>query len=82
MKDAMGQPLSEGDRVAYVEPSDNYLSFGTVMRFTPKNIRIMPDSPKVWNDEHKKGLLRYPSSVIKITEQFNHFAAEHPELLV
>ena len=82
MKDALGQPLVKGDIVAYIAAYSSELSFGTVMRFTPQNVRVMPNEPSRWSDEKEKGTLRNPSAMIKVTEQYKHFATEHPELLV
>lgn len=83
MKDSLGQPLAEGDIVAYIGTySSNKLSFGTVMRFTPENVRVMPYNPNSWNDEKEKGILRKPKVVLKVTAQYKEFASEYPELLV
>lgn len=82
MKDSLGQPLMPDDVVGYVEAYSSDLAFGTVMKFTPQNVRIMPNKPSSWGNEKEKGLLRMPKSVIKVTEQYKAFAEEHPELLV
>lgn len=82
MKDAMGQPVAPGDRVAFVDTYHSVLAFGHVMSFTPKNIRVMPDDPSTWNNQSEKGLLRTSERVIKITEQTKYFAKNHPELII
>lgn len=81
-KDSLGQPLAEGDILAYVEPYGSDLAYGTVVSFTPQQIRVIPNKPRGWMDEDKKGLLRYPSTTVKVTEQYKAFATEHPEMLV
>jgi hypothetical protein len=50
--DIAGQPLAVGDRVATLTPQYRYkLSLGTILRFTPKGLKVMLDDELArWGD--------------------------------
>lgn len=80
MKDSIGQPLEKGDLIAYTPPYSSYLDIGTILLFTSKSLRVLPQSRAHLTDD--KGILRDPDTVIKITQQYKHFTTEHPELIL
>lgn len=47
VRDIAGQPLAVGDRVATLKPRYRYvLALGTVVRFTPKGLKVQLDNPR------------------------------------
>lgn len=66
MKDYFGQELEIGDRVAFYAPGYRSFTTGTVIKFTPQQIRV--EYVNTWNygkDGKEMTYLGYPTQFIK-----------------
>ena len=72
--DFLGNFVAVGDRVAYNPPRWKGLVKGTIVSFTPKGFRVLPDSAKDSGKTYEEQLKWYTSTIfelIKIEEDKN-----------
>ena len=77
MKDSLGQPIQEGDILTYSYSTVSDMYFGEVIGFTPKMVKVR----ELHTSNECLGR-KDPDRTVNVTEQYKHFAKNHPELLV
>jgi hypothetical protein len=60
--DKLGQPLAEGDCVAY--PQSNTLYIGTITNLNPKMVKVVQVGAKSWYGT--AGTNKYPNDLVKL----------------
>ena len=75
--DALGQPIQIGDLVVLSESGTAYLSKGTVVKFTPKNVTV---NRNYVGSQFTGIVTKPPKTMVVVTKQHEHATTTWPEL--
>ena len=82
MKDIIGQPISEGDLVAYTHSGTTQMFPAKIVGFTAKMVKICDLRYADTDSNYDHSQNKSPDRVLKITGQYKEFLDEYPELFV
>lgn len=81
MKDIIGQPIVEGDLVAYTHSGTTQMFPAKIVGFTAKMVKVC-DLRYCDSTEYDHSQNKSPNRVLKITGQYEQFLDEYPELFL